>query len=509
MIEIDILGCHFHYAKCMWKRVQANKMKNIYPHCPELQILMRAALGLPFVHVDSIKDGMKVLKKMSKNVKDKRKSVKKFANQFVDYIEENWVKSKKYPPATWNYFLHPGITTNNYAEAYNSKIAKKHTKHPNAYLLSKTIKTELLQSTNDAIAAPMGKKVRKPKSAKYKELRKDKKNAMNELRDYRISLRDYMIRMGSATDKFDTHSKTVGLDSDEDIVDTGEFEEEDDLEPNESIVQPSEASLFPDQSLRGAELRLAREHVDYANAFGDASKERDPKNLPIPPKSIGKKLTGLRLEQGRAHAFIRLAQLGFRNSVPTPGNGNCYIEAILDQMRNDPIHESLADMSSFDFRRMIVNFLQEEVTNNRFDWHFDYETYFGTVQQWSARMSQDGQDVDQIFQQLTADFLNRQIISYTVIPNENDRDRIIINPREPTTDEPFHLMLFSEDNFISPHYQSILPLTSASVQSTTSTTTSSTTNTQSNVKEPNVHLPLRTSQVVYTDTDTVSVLVPY
>ena len=25
-LEIDILGCHFHYAKCMWKRVQANNL---------------------------------------------------------------------------------------------------------------------------------------------------------------------------------------------------------------------------------------------------------------------------------------------------------------------------------------------------------------------------------------------------------------------------------------------------------------------------------------------------
>ena len=113
-----------------------------------------------------------------------------------------------------SYFFR-GVTTNNYAESYNYKIAKKHTKHPNVYLLSKTIKQELVQAHNDAIAATMGKTVRKPKTAKYKALRKDKKEAMNELRDYRISLRDYMIRMGSATDKFDTQSKVEGLNSDD------------------------------------------------------------------------------------------------------------------------------------------------------------------------------------------------------------------------------------------------------------------------------------------------------
>ena len=103
---MDLLGCHFHYAKCLWKRVQANKMKRIYPTCSDLQMLMRAALGLPFVHVDSIKDGLKVLKQMAKDIKDKRKRVKQFAKEFVAYIEQSWVQSKQYPPDTWNYFLH-------------------------------------------------------------------------------------------------------------------------------------------------------------------------------------------------------------------------------------------------------------------------------------------------------------------------------------------------------------------------------------------------------------------
>ena len=72
----------------------------------------------------------------------------------------------------------------------------------------------------------------------------------------------------------------------------------------------------------------------------------------------------------------------------------------------------------------------------------------------------DGQYVDEVFQQLTADFLNRQIISYSVIVNEGDEDRVVISPREHSTDEPFHLLLYADRNFISPHYQSIRRLES-------------------------------------------------
>ena len=173
---------------------------------------------------------------------------------------------------------------------------------------------------------------------------------------------------------------------------------------------------------------------------------------------------------------------------------------------HDPIHETLADMSSFDFRRMIVNFLHEEISNGRFDWDTVYETYFGTVDQWAARMSEDGEYLDQVFQQLTADFLNRQIISYSVIPNEGDSDRVVVNPREPSTDEPYHLLYFSDTNFNSPHYQSIRPLDSSSqanVQSTTPTTTTTTTqsNNNGNTSEQPPNPPLQSSAQIEPSVD--------
>ena len=159
--EIDILGCHFHYCKALWKRVQTQGMKSIYSKNTKLNNLVRAALGLPFVPIERIQNGeaMKVLTDLANEIDEPK--VKKFAIGFLKYIDKTWLKGN-YALETWNLFLHEGVTTNNYAEGYNSKLGRKKVigSHPNVYLLASVIKEELGEAHDDGDSAALGIEVK-------------------------------------------------------------------------------------------------------------------------------------------------------------------------------------------------------------------------------------------------------------------------------------------------------------------------------------------------------------
>ena len=58
-LNIDILGCHFHFCKALWKRVQTQQMKTVYSTNTKLNNLVRAGLGLPFVPFERIQKSIK------------------------------------------------------------------------------------------------------------------------------------------------------------------------------------------------------------------------------------------------------------------------------------------------------------------------------------------------------------------------------------------------------------------------------------------------------------------
>ena len=114
-------------------------------------------MGLPFVPIERIQNGeaLTVLMDLANEIKDPK--VNKFAKGFIKYIEKTWLKGC-YALETWNLYLHEGVTTNNYAEGYNSKLGRKKVlgSHPNVYLLSSVIKDELAEALDDGDSASFG-----------------------------------------------------------------------------------------------------------------------------------------------------------------------------------------------------------------------------------------------------------------------------------------------------------------------------------------------------------------
>ena len=113
-MENYILFILQHFSKAIWKRVAGNKMTSFYSKNIKLTILVRMAIGLPYVPLDRINEGLEILKQEAQNVTGPA-SVKKFAVRFVKYIEKTWINGN-YEPSTWNYYLRRGVNTNNYAE---------------------------------------------------------------------------------------------------------------------------------------------------------------------------------------------------------------------------------------------------------------------------------------------------------------------------------------------------------------------------------------------------------
>ena len=76
---------------------------------------IRAVIGLPYVPLDRMFEGVKNLYMLANKLQGKLKT---FAIKMINYIEDYWLNGN-YPPETWNMFCHDGITTNNHAEGYN------------------------------------------------------------------------------------------------------------------------------------------------------------------------------------------------------------------------------------------------------------------------------------------------------------------------------------------------------------------------------------------------------
>ena len=135
-------------AKCIWNKVVELGFKGKYSQkgYEKLASLVRAAIGIAYVPIELIQNGAatKVLKNIAKELKGKQR---KFAKDFISYIEKVWINGN-FSLESWNYYNHRGITTNNRHEGYNYRIGQRKGLgiHPNPYLLVGVFRDEFKKS---------------------------------------------------------------------------------------------------------------------------------------------------------------------------------------------------------------------------------------------------------------------------------------------------------------------------------------------------------------------------
>ena len=80
---------------------------------------------------------------------------------------------------------------------------------------------------------------------------------------------------------------------------------------------------------------------------------------------------------------------------------------------------------------------------------------------WYETMQQDGVHCDHYFQSLTADYLQRDIILVSALPQDghDERGEIVIESKTKEEDKPnLYLLYYHEGSFANGHFQSIRPL---------------------------------------------------
>ncbi len=510
--EVKLLGCHFHYGQAIWRRVVEAGLKSKYSRCEKgLSTLVRSAIGLAYVPLDRMDDGMSVLKEITSELSNGRE--KAFGENLVSYMERVWINGP-YPPSTWNQFEHVGVTTNNFNEGYNSRLSSKKeiSRHPNPFVLVDVIKSELRRADTLAMAAQVGKGSEQNK--KYKKLRERKRKMMKNLRNRDIDLRSYMAAIGQLTMKCDKRIQKI---------DTAPGASSD---PNDhTALELVNGTPQARDSLSGGALRDLRNELLQATSTAStpmplsssATNVTSTASTPMPLSSSATNVTStespptkistsativastestsiestpilfsssadmfasvestasplctsaqnakLTLGQGFDLAKQRLCESGFKLSPTqevTPGDGNCAIHCLLDQMSHDDKLKGLARAKSpSQIRSMVVHQLGLLEATGKIAWpgHMSMED-------WSKYMIQDGTYCDQVFFLLSAEVFNREIVLVPIFAEDgHDNSGLIkFTPSSFLSSQmysPFYLLYYSDTKFVNPHFQSIRPI---------------------------------------------------
>ena len=156
-------------------------------------------------------------------------------------------------------------------------------------------------------------------------------------------------------------------------------------------------------------------------------------------------------------AFDRAASLGFifsRSQPYTEGDGNCMINALLDQLRNlnHPITFNINSVQ--DFRVYVCSMLLEQIESNSIYWPEGV-----SPQTWLDQMMCDGNWCDDIFIQVAANLLDVNIILIPLSSSSAHHDGMYIDVRSVHgghSTAPLTLLYFEEWRTAG-HYQSLEP----------------------------------------------------
>ena len=157
-------------------------------------------------------------------------------------------------------------------------------------------------------------------------------------------------------------------------------------------------------------------------------------------------------------AVSRVTSLGFQFSTSqpyTPGDGNCMMHALLDQLRKTNHPDSHYIASSHELRISICNELINQLKKDNIYWVLDV-----TPQTWQDQMLQDGQWGDQLFLQIVANVFNVNILLIPLNPESahNGMYTEIRSVHGGEENNPLY-MLYFEEWITAGHYQSIEPET--------------------------------------------------
>ena len=195
----------------------------------------------------------------------------------------------------------------------------------------------------------------------------------------------------------------------------------------------------------------------YLESFVDGVSKKEYflfHNLPWPRASKEPQL--LSLSQGKFLIEQRLKDLHFvKSGGETPGDGNCLMHCLCDQMRYEDRLKDWAD-SHQSLRWKIVNYGYDMFIKTGVLTWVAPETPLN----WKNRMMKDGCWGDDVFLQLTSNILEVDLVIVPAFKETAVHQGLgftLVTSFKKPSHGPLYLFHYSESDFASPHYQSIRP----------------------------------------------------
>ena len=145
----------------------------------------------------------------------------------------------------------------------------------------------------------------------------------------------------------------------------------------------------------------------------------------------------------------------------TPGDGNCLMHCLYDQMKYEDRLKDWAD-SHQSLRWKIVNYGYDMfIKTGVLTWVAP-----GTPLDWKNRMMKDGYWGDDVFLQLTSNILEIDLVIVPAFKETAVHQGLgftLVTSFKKPSHGPLYLFHFSESDFASPHYQSIRPKSAENV----------------------------------------------
>ena len=189
-----IHGCYFHFAQCLWRKVQSLGLVEEYREDDSIRCFIQKSAAIAFVPLNFVRvswDGLK-----AEMPDDER------VESFAIYIDQTWMNGN-FRPRMWNYYAHTGPRTNNHLEGWHNRMKRILRKaHPNLYEILELFQREQAD-TEVAIQQLEVGGVRKPKRKKVIR-REDKiKSLADELTNGERDIDSYLTAIRHCVVSFD------------------------------------------------------------------------------------------------------------------------------------------------------------------------------------------------------------------------------------------------------------------------------------------------------------------
>ena len=115
--EVSIKGCHFHWTQAIWRKVQDVNLAKPYMQDSKTQKFIRRLFCLPFLPQEQICAYFATIMALGTPTSPLPEQFR----QLLNYIDNTWIHSAAWPPASWSVF-NRSVRTNNNCEGWHRRL---------------------------------------------------------------------------------------------------------------------------------------------------------------------------------------------------------------------------------------------------------------------------------------------------------------------------------------------------------------------------------------------------